>query len=67
MSKDEQKSKEYFDDLKEWQRKQYMPGYYTGGKLPPAMKYGGMRYLKTIFIFAVAAIVLTIIVALLTQ
>lgn len=67
MSKDKQKAEEYFDDLKEWQRKQYTPGYYAGGKLPPAMKYGGARYLKTIFIFAAVAIILTIIVALLTQ
>jgi len=33
----------YLDDLKEYQDKQYLPGYYVGGKLPLALKYPTRR------------------------
>lgn len=67
MDKDPKESQEYFNDMEEWQRNQYIPGHYTGGKIPPAIKYSGKKYFKTIFIFGAAAIVFIIIIAILTQ
>lgn len=36
-------SKQYLDDLKEWQEHQYNPAYWTGDKTPPFIKYGGKK------------------------
>lgn len=30
---------DYLEDLKEWQEHQYVKGYYTGGRMPPFIKY----------------------------
>ncbi len=32
-------SDEYINDLEEWMEHQYDPGYWTGGKIPPHIKY----------------------------
>jgi len=29
----------YLNDLEEWQENQYNPGYWTGGNIPPHLKY----------------------------
>lgn len=39
MSKEE--LDEYMDDLQEWSENQYNPGHWTGGKVPPFIKYSG--------------------------
>ena len=36
------KKDDYLSDLEEWQEHQYSKGYYTGGKLPPSVKYSGI-------------------------
>ncbi|MFP4514740.1 MAG: hypothetical protein ACLFNO_01915 [Parcubacteria group bacterium] len=36
-------SQKYSEDLNEWQKKQYQPGVYTGGKFPPDIKYGAKK------------------------
>lgn len=36
-------SEQYTEDFLEWQNKQYLPGSYLGGNLPPAYKYGGRK------------------------
>jgi hypothetical protein len=33
------KSDEYINDLEEWMEHQYDPGYWTGGNIPPHIKY----------------------------
>lgn len=33
-----ERKESHIDDLKEWQRKQYLPGYYLGGKIHPIFK-----------------------------
>jgi len=43
----------YIEDLKEYQDKQYLPGYYVGGKLPLALKYPTRR-LGWLFLFLAA-------------
>lgn len=35
------KPDEYIDDLNEWSENQYNPGHWTGGNVPPFIKYGG--------------------------
>lgn len=39
---------EYLRDLEEWGEHQYSPGHWTGGNIPPQIKYGGksMGYLS---------------------
>lgn len=32
-------SDEYIDDLEKWMEHQYDPGYWTGGNIPPHIKY----------------------------
>lgn len=32
-------SDEYINDLEEWMEHQYDPGYWTGGNIPPHIKY----------------------------
>ncbi|MGB9905186.1 MAG: hypothetical protein ACPLQO_11050 [Desulfotomaculales bacterium] len=32
---------DFLRDLNEWGEKQYSPGHWTGGNLPPHFKYGG--------------------------
>ena len=36
--KEEKKEESYLDSFKEYQDKMYMPGYYVGGKIHPALK-----------------------------
>lgn len=33
------KNSDYTEDFKEWQEKQFQPGEYLGGKLPPHLKW----------------------------
>lgn len=42
---------EYLNDLEEWQEHQYNPGYWTGGNIPPYLKYP-KKPLGIIFIIA---------------
>lgn len=37
----------------EWNRKQYIPGSYIGGNLPPYLKYGRKSILSTIILSVV--------------
>jgi hypothetical protein len=40
MNKEERKHpSDYLNDLEEWQEHQYNPGYWTGGNIPPHLKY----------------------------
>ena len=40
MDKEERKHpSDYLNDLEEWQEHQYDPGYWTGGNIPPHLKY----------------------------
>lgn len=32
---------EYLRDLRDWNEHMYSPGHWTGGRIPPALKYGG--------------------------
>ena len=54
----------YVDDIKQWQDHRYDPAYFTGGKIPPFIKYfrankfigvlyilGGSVYLSIVIIF----------------
>lgn len=45
---------EYLNDLEEWQKHQYDPGYYLGGNYSPQLKYGigtkGGKYLGIVFL-----------------
>lgn len=34
---------EYLNDLEEWNEHQYDPGHWTGGHIPPQIKYGGRK------------------------
>ncbi len=49
MKKRQKKSDNYFDRLKEWQKHQYDPGYYTGGKIPPIITHPGNPKLLGLF------------------
>lgn len=66
MSKKQEEAQEYMEDLKEWQKNQYMPGYYVGSKMHPALKRGGKRYIVGTLIFAAVAIILVFIASILT-
>ena len=37
------KQKDYIDEYDEWQRHQFEPGYFTGGRVPVWIKYPGNR------------------------
>ena len=40
MSKEDKKHpSDYLNDLEEWQENQYNPGHWTGGHIPPHLKY----------------------------
>ena len=54
-NKNDNYSNEYFD----WQKHQYDPGYYTGGKVNPVFKFG-----KNKSFFRIAYLVLLIIIIL---
>jgi hypothetical protein len=34
---------EFLNDLEEWQEHQYCPGHYSGGNLPPQLKYANVN------------------------
>jgi hypothetical protein len=35
------KRNNHIEEIKEWQEHQYEPGYFTGRKIPPFLKYPG--------------------------
>jgi len=40
MGKEDRKHpSDYLNDLEEWQENQYNPGHWTGGNIPPYLKY----------------------------
>ncbi|MEQ8201417.1 MAG: hypothetical protein ABRQ24_08375 [Syntrophomonadaceae bacterium] len=39
MNSDKRHPSDYLNDLEEWQDHQYDPGYWTGGNIPPYLKY----------------------------
>jgi hypothetical protein len=48
---------EYLDDIKEWNEHQYNEGYWSGGKMPLPLKYGGRRLGIALTLVGVALIV----------
>lgn len=58
MKKSPPKKSEYLDDLKQWGEKQYLPGAYLGGNLPPYIKYSNKLFgflLAAMGLFVVAS------------
>ena len=55
---------DYLKDLADYQNHKYLPGYYTGGNLPPGIKYAsrktGWLFLILLFPFAVISLVTTL-------
>lgn len=55
-------SEQYLHDMKDWQRKQYLPGAYTGSDMPfPVKQFGKKKWFRTysliyVIVFAVAVI-----------
>jgi len=43
MSKKQSNKKDYIDEHEEWQRHQFNPGYFTGGRIPIWIKKPGNR------------------------
>ena len=51
------KKRSHLDKIMEWQRHQYDPGHYTGGKLDPALEAEGNPKLASIWWFVQAGII----------
>ena len=47
----------YLNDLEEWGNKQYSPGHWTGGRIPPHFKYA--RWPVVLFIVLMALYTIT--------
>jgi len=43
---------QYLNDLEKWGEKQYSPGHWTGGRLPPFFKYARWPMVMVILIMA---------------
>jgi hypothetical protein len=51
---------EYLRDLNEWSGNRYNPGFYTGGQLPPEIKYPSRRVGFLIFSFGLLCFILAV-------
>ncbi|OPY56391.1 MAG: hypothetical protein A4E55_02125 [Pelotomaculum sp. PtaU1.Bin035] len=49
----------YLNDLDEWGKHQYNPGYWTGGNIPPDLKYGGKPIGVILLLLGVFSLILS--------
>lgn len=61
MKKYNSHSDKRLNDLEEWNDNQYNPGYWTGGRIPPYIKYGGKWLPLSLGIMGLSGMLFTII------
>lgn len=55
------KPNSYIEDLNKWGQHEYSPGHWTGGNIPPHVKYGGRP--MGILMFAVGLVNMIVVLA----